>query len=162
MSLPRLSRQHSVTSTGDMSRAASPRPEARTSTHHLQLEAGLNSIFSRSQTPDAGRSRAVFGKSRSRASLFEEEASAGSCDIEVYHTITGGNSIAASRQPLPFAKITRRPARVAARLEGGLEEVEGAWEGLVGGVGATHLSVPLTREHAGSGLAGPLMVLSTL
>jgi len=39
-------------------------------------------------------------------------------DTEVYHTFTGGksNSIAATRAPLPFAKIIRRPARQLAHL----------------------------------------------
>ena len=59
-------------------------------------------------------------------------------DLEVYHTITGGktNPIAASRQPLPFAKIMRRPAELAARMdsvdgkkdfEGGLVSLDQCW-----------------------------------
>ena len=50
-------------------------------------------------------------------------------DLEVYHTITGGknNPIAASRQPLPFAKIMRRPAQLAARMDSvdGKKDFEG-------------------------------------
>lgn len=47
-------------------------------------------------------------------------------DLEVYHTITG-SSIAASRQPVPFAKILRRPAQLAARMDSvdGKREFEG-------------------------------------
>ena len=108
-SLPRLSMGRTV-SEGSGPRTASPRPDRK----QLELEAGLDNIF-RPQTPTPRLLR-----SQSRASIFSDCLS--QCgtmdDIEVYHTITGGkkNPIAASRQPLPFAKITRRPARLAARM----------------------------------------------
>ena len=101
---------------------------------YTQLEQGLDSIF-RTATPEPmmmSRQRVhtpsmrALTKSHSRASLFEEETVD---DLEVYHTITGGktNPIAASRQPLPFAKIMRRPAQLAARMDSvdGKKDFEG-------------------------------------
>ena len=109
-SLPRLSMGRTV-SEGSGPRTASPRPDRK----QLELEAGLDNIF-RPQTPTPRLLR-----SQSRASIFSDCLSqCGSVDdIEVYHTISGGkkNPIAASRQPLPFAKITRRPARLDVRPE---------------------------------------------
>ena len=110
---------------------------------YTQLEQGLDSIF-RTATPEptmprprmhTPSMRGALTKSHSRASLFEEETVD---DLEVYHTITGGksNPIAASRQPLPFAKIMRRPAQLAARMdsvdgkkdfEGGLVSLDQCW-----------------------------------
>ena len=67
-------------------------------------------------------------KSLSRQSLYDEPGGGGGPDdIDVYHTITGGRSnfIAASRAPLPFAKITRRPARlVVAGIPSMVDEVD--------------------------------------
>ena len=98
---------------------------------YTQLEQGLDSIF-RTPEPMMSRQRIhtpsmrALTKSHSRASLFEEETVD---DLEVYHTITGGknNPIAASRQPLPFAKIMRRPAQLAARMDSvdGKKDFEG-------------------------------------
>lgn len=98
---------------------------------YTQLEQGLDSIF-RPPEPMMPRQRIhtpsmrALTKSHSRASLFEEETVD---DLEVYHTITGGktNPIAASRQPLPFAKIMRRPAELAARMDSvdGKKDFEG-------------------------------------
>ena len=54
-------------------------------------------------------------KSLSRSSIYEDY---NIDELEVYHTISGGRSnlIAASRAPIPFAKITRRPARLVAGI----------------------------------------------
>ena len=98
---------------------------------YTQLEQGLDSIF-RQATPEPPlssrqrvhtQSRRALTKSHSRVSLFEDETVD---DLEVYHTITG-SSIAASRQPVPFAKILRRPAQLAARMDSvdGKREFEG-------------------------------------
>ena len=106
-----------------------------TSRTYTQLEQGLDSIF-RTATPEPMMHRQrihissvrPLTKSHSRVSLFEEETVD---DLEVYHTITGGktNPIAASRQPLPFAKIMRRPAQLAARMD--IVDGKKDFEGLV-------------------------------
>ena len=59
-------------------------------------------------------SRGLY-KSFSRTSVFEDPVVD---ELEVYHTISGGRShlIAASRPAIPFAKITRRPARIVAGI----------------------------------------------
>ena len=120
-----------------------------TSRTYTQLEQGLDSIF-RTATPEPTMPRmprqhtpsvrGALTKSHSRVSLFETEETVD--DLEVYHTITGGksNPIAASRQPLPFAKIMRRPAQLAARMdsvdngkkdfEGGLVRPVDQWNGV--------------------------------
>ena len=60
-------------------------------------------------------------RSLSRQSLYEESAPE---ELEVYHTITGGRSnlLAASRAAFPFAKITRRPARLVAGIPSMVDE----------------------------------------
>jgi hypothetical protein len=136
------------------------------------LQAGLSSIFRgearavAGRSPRAPRHPASLVKSRSRTSLFEDDRADSVDDFEVYHTITGGktNQIAASRQPVPFARITRRPARLAARMavmraasrpEDG-DSVLGEEVGQEPGPGraegpTTHLSVPLIQgQHAAS------------
>jgi len=66
-------------------------------------------------------------KSHSRASIFDDHNTSAIDDCEVYHTFTGGksNAIAATRAPLPFAKITRRPARLLAHIPSLVDEAGG-------------------------------------
>ena len=58
-------------------------------------------------------------KSLSRASIYEDP---NMDDVNVYHTISGGGRIAASRAPIPFAKITRRPTRLVAGIPSMVDE----------------------------------------
>lgn len=118
-SLPRLN----LSSASPGPRTASPRQDKPRAVTRLDLEQGLDSIF-RATTPNPGLSsrspvKPRMVKSYSRASIFDDDQGSSNMeDIEVYHTISGGrrNPIAASRQPQPFSKITRRPAAQVVRL----------------------------------------------
>ena len=101
-------------------------PAHNNATNHQKsfkdLNKGLDSIFlpkpvvgSRSPTSPTKESRPPLFKSYSRSQLYEADSVITLDDCEVYHTITrGGAGMAATRAPLPFARIVRRPARLLA------------------------------------------------
>eukprot|EP00092_Neocalanus_flemingeri_P012736 GFUD01013724.1.p1 GENE.GFUD01013724.1~~GFUD01013724.1.p1 ORF type:complete len:3493 (+),score=962.10 GFUD01013724.1:260-10738(+) len=107
------------------------RPPSRASVYEEPIQADHDSGYmtyhvepEKQKIPKSPKS--LF-KSHSRASIFDDHNSSAVDDCEVYHTFTGGksNSIAATRAPLPFAKITRRPARLLAHIPSLVDEAGG-------------------------------------
>ena len=98
------------------------RPPSRASTYeehtHTDGDSGYMTYHTEPEKKKLSKSSKFLFKSLSRASIYDDHTLSSMDDTEVYHTFTGGksNSIAATRAPLPFAKITRRPARQLAHL----------------------------------------------
>ena len=104
------------------------RPPSRASVYeepvHADTDSGYMTYYVEPEKKKPTKSPRGLFKSHSRASIFDDHNSPFMDDCEVYHTFTGGksNSIAATRAPLPFAKITRRPARLLAHMSSLVDE----------------------------------------
>ena len=111
--------------------AALSRPPSRASVYeepiHTDNDSGYMTYHVEPEKQTIPKSPKGLFKSHSRASIFDDHNSSAVDDCEVYHTFTGGksNSIAATRAPLPFAKITRRPARLLAHIPSLVDEAVG-------------------------------------
>ena len=108
------------------------RPPSRASVYeeqtHIDFDSGYMTCHIEPEKKKTSKSPRGLFKSHSRASIFEDNNTSCMDDCEVYHTVTGGksNSLAATRAPLPFAKITRRPTKLLAHMSSFADEAAGS------------------------------------